>query len=463
MAADFTSLSAVASTEEPAQKPTDVRVCSICEDTGAVAKHYGGIACSGCRGFFRRTVRFNRHYICAHDSKCDTRKGMRNQCRSCRYEKALKAGLDPKLVHSDRACDKPAGGRKRLPSTAQPELPTSSPEEAASSRAIVKQEPLDHLYSDRATNLGLIASKLMFKADGLPLGFKRILDNFQRADYRSVQQFFILAGRLCDSFIDNQHDHLLARPSFYNFNLNATVEDAFLLEPRVVSDRTVIDWNPRFFLTGDDFKKVWCRISVYYCDFVSHVPELNLLDDADKLALIIGRCVPSVWMIFAYQAYMCKTRDAFVLTGGSFYPMDNPSEYRDPLLSKFLGEMCSWVWTEVVEIAREWKFSEAEFALLRVLCFMTPVPALSPRGKEIVREAQSFYQSVLSDLVLSNVGAGGFGRFTERLGALLMTLPALERTTQIEDDHLTMLTLGNHGQFAGSLTHEFYIRRRGRC
>jgi p-aminobenzoyl-glutamate transporter AbgT len=40
-------------------------------------------------------------------------------------------------------------------------------------------------------------------------------------------------------------------------------------------------------------------------------------------------------------------------------------------LSKFLKEMCTWVWDEIVEPAREHQFTEAEFTLLKVICFIT--------------------------------------------------------------------------------------------
>ncbi|KAI6194789.1 Nuclear receptor [Aphelenchoides besseyi] len=440
----------------PTERTTvDVRVCAICEDTTAVSQHYGGTCCSGCRGFFRRSVRFNRHYVCAKDGKCVTKKSMRTQCRSCRYESCIRSGLDPKLVHSDRACDR-VQFRKQSLVNSQPELPTSSPENEIN-RRFVKFEPLDDLYANRAMNLGLTANRIVFQVDSLPLGFKQILNNFQRSDYRSVQQFFVLTSRLCDSFVDNRENHLLAG-SNYNFNLNASVEEAFLIEPRSVSDRTPIDWTPRFFLTGDDFKKVWCRISVYYVDWLSHIPEINLLDDADKLNLIIGRCVQSVWCSIAYQTYLCEIKDCVPLTGGSFYPMDDEqSTYQDPMLSNFLSEMCNWIWTEIVELAKQWQFTEAEWSMLRVLCMMTPA-----KGKEIVREAHNYYQSVLSDLVLSKVGAESFINYSQRLSTLQMILVALERTSQIEDDHLTLMTLGNHGSFQGSLTYEFYCRRTGR-
>uniref|UniRef100_A0AC34R998 Nuclear receptor domain-containing protein n=1 Tax=Panagrolaimus sp. JU765 TaxID=591449 RepID=A0AC34R998_9BILA len=43
--------------------------CYICRDPKA-AFHYGGIACSGCKGFFRRTVSYKRKYTCNFFGNC---------------------------------------------------------------------------------------------------------------------------------------------------------------------------------------------------------------------------------------------------------------------------------------------------------------------------------------------------------------------------------------------------------
>ncbi|GMS81703.1 hypothetical protein PENTCL1PPCAC_3878, partial [Pristionchus entomophagus] len=45
------------------------RLCAVCGDT-AQGKHYGALACNGCKGFFRRTVWTNRTFRCAIDNDC---------------------------------------------------------------------------------------------------------------------------------------------------------------------------------------------------------------------------------------------------------------------------------------------------------------------------------------------------------------------------------------------------------
>ncbi|KAH7702122.1 CBN-NHR-3 protein, partial [Aphelenchoides avenae] len=44
--------------------------CNVCRASKA-AKHYGSVCCSGCKGFFRRTVRSGRDYKCPYNGNCE--------------------------------------------------------------------------------------------------------------------------------------------------------------------------------------------------------------------------------------------------------------------------------------------------------------------------------------------------------------------------------------------------------
>ncbi|KHJ97081.1 zinc finger, C4 type [Oesophagostomum dentatum] len=76
-------------------------ICSVCCDE-ASGRHYGVVACFGCKGFFRRTVRAGKNYICRYDQKCRIDKAGRNVCRSCRFQKCLDVGMEPDAIRPDR-------------------------------------------------------------------------------------------------------------------------------------------------------------------------------------------------------------------------------------------------------------------------------------------------------------------------------------------------------------------------
>ena len=89
----------------------------------ANGRHYGVMACFGCKGFFRRSVQGGKNYVCRHERQCVidqsnplsflfySNPGDRNCCRSCRFQKCLSVGMDPAAIQPDR--DKT--GRQRNP------------------------------------------------------------------------------------------------------------------------------------------------------------------------------------------------------------------------------------------------------------------------------------------------------------------------------------------------------------
>ena len=77
-------------------------ICCVCGDTSS-GKHYGILACNGCSGFFKRSVRRRLIYRCqAGNGACIIDKAHRNQCQACRLKKCLNMGMnkDGEIVSS---------------------------------------------------------------------------------------------------------------------------------------------------------------------------------------------------------------------------------------------------------------------------------------------------------------------------------------------------------------------------
>lgn len=78
------------STQTP--KPAVWGNCLVCGDRGT-GKHYGIVACEGCKGFFKRSVRRNLNYSCQGGGACLVDKMHRNRCQRCRLNKCLAMGM----------------------------------------------------------------------------------------------------------------------------------------------------------------------------------------------------------------------------------------------------------------------------------------------------------------------------------------------------------------------------------
>ncbi|UJR25437.1 hypothetical protein I4U23_006784 [Adineta vaga] len=77
-------------------------ICAVCGDISS-GKHYGILACNGCSGFFKRSVRRKLIYRCqANTGMCTVDKAHRNQCQACRLKKCLQMGMIKEAVQNER-------------------------------------------------------------------------------------------------------------------------------------------------------------------------------------------------------------------------------------------------------------------------------------------------------------------------------------------------------------------------
>ncbi|KAL5289624.1 tll family protein [Megaselia abdita] len=77
--------------------------CKVCRDHSS-GKHYGIYACDGCAGFFKRSIRRNRQYMCKSQKPglCLVDKTHRNQCRACRLQRCFNVGMNKDAVQHER-------------------------------------------------------------------------------------------------------------------------------------------------------------------------------------------------------------------------------------------------------------------------------------------------------------------------------------------------------------------------
>ncbi|XP_066972654.1 uncharacterized protein [Macrobrachium rosenbergii] len=82
------------STDEAEEK----KICGVCGDT-AKSYHFGGLCCSSCKAFFRRSIQSEawQNFFCLNNGDCVMREN-RRACQACRFERCKEIGMDTTLV-----------------------------------------------------------------------------------------------------------------------------------------------------------------------------------------------------------------------------------------------------------------------------------------------------------------------------------------------------------------------------
>jgi hypothetical protein len=77
--------------------------CHVCGEPATNYIHYGAKACKACKAFFRRAVQNKAadDFVCRMSGSCAIEVQSRKHCPRCRYDKCIRAGMNPGWVLSE--------------------------------------------------------------------------------------------------------------------------------------------------------------------------------------------------------------------------------------------------------------------------------------------------------------------------------------------------------------------------
>ncbi|KAI6233335.1 Ligand-binding domain of nuclear hormone receptor [Aphelenchoides fujianensis] len=289
--------------------------CTVCtSEDGRL--HYGARCCSRCKVFFRKAVRTKVEYTCTKRGNCVIEEADRKCCQACRFRRCFAAGLDPKLVHSDRKWDKdaPTAKKKRSPPSSNP--PTSNETETTASD---REDEERSCSTSSSSALACINREVNVPFDG-PLGWRSALKTPARHDLEGLLEYFQNVDRFVDEYCDTHYSHIHPTAPFYKHDMNLSVEEAFHA-PRRLSSRSKILWSADTWITRDSLTSVWCRQIQHFIDWTSHIPELRQLEAEDRLRMLATQGFAVHGLTVFHRTLKHTKKHCLLTSGGTYLPL----------------------------------------------------------------------------------------------------------------------------------------------
>ncbi|CAI4228349.1 unnamed protein product [Auanema sp. JU1783] len=450
--------------------------CRVCGDSRA-GRHYGTIACNGCKGFFRRSIWEQRDYTCRFGGKCQIIQEYRNRCRACRLARCFEVGMDARAVQSERDKHKKKPSLSSSPSisideTVQPPSTSSFQNEASPTMSPFIPNSMNSviLNSSPSTSSPMQTSRVTFNKltystniqvpGAVNRAFAETLSVYppvskaqefsNRTNYQTaLVQYLLDLEEQTDNMFDTKEDLEIDQEFDKLCRVDVTIEIAFK-KPGIVARRTPPKWYAlERLVTLEDVQIAWCRSFVLCVDWANIFRDYTELSESDRYTLLRNRVVSVNWLCHTYKTFKAGC-DGVALVNGSWYPRDvEMQKLLDPGCNHYFQILAEHLMLDLVYPMREMEMDDAEFCLLKVLILFRAHRKLSEEGKSIVNRLRDKYVDALFHHIAAKHPHFTSLEITQRVSKILLLLPSIEHLSQQEDDNVQFLALFNLANLNG--------------
>ncbi|KAK6751151.1 hypothetical protein RB195_002866 [Necator americanus] len=336
------------SEDDDGQGSSAGEVCGVCGAEKA-AMHYGAIACVGCKGFFRRALMKADQLECQANGNCPIRVDLRTQCRSCRFQKCLEAGMKPEACRPNR--DYTGKQRKKT----------------------LTKESTECLPQPK--NKGDWMKKLTVEMRTLLMNLLNIEAKVMKGDTNmDASQLYPLGLNTIREIIDD--------PS------------------KLKGKRSEMRYEPFRMAKNNELSSVAYRRLIAAIDWVEHLaPLMGGLDVEDKIALVKNAFAPLMVFKFASRtAEVAKDENILCLCNFAYVPRNISQAFSD---SYHLGNgLVGRALDELVRPYRAYGMREEEIVCVSAMIVLNPLARdLSPEAFEKILEMRNKIEDTLYMIV----------------------------------------------------------------
>ncbi|KAK0397278.1 hypothetical protein QR680_002062 [Steinernema hermaphroditum] len=396
-------------------------ICSVCRDE-ASGRHYGVIACFGCKGFFRRTVRAGKNYTCRYEQKCRIDKAGRNVCRSCRFQKCLEVGMEPDAIRPDR--DKT--GRQKNPRRTTTNGYMGSHDEnqkKMSTSSLLGELPNVHHDAAESSDDGRASSTDNGTVDGRSGSSDESSGHSKIGDEHIIGTLMEIEG-ICNSLNEQSST---VRPN------TVPLADA-VLRPALVGPRSLLDFSGRNGIASyEQYNEALRRLMVLTLDYANTLKPIADFMPEEK-GCLVRSCLPSFTLLMtAYRSAIHGEEDQILLPNGFMFSRDSSmfkensavDDKRRALLESRIRVAKMNILDQVIQQIRRYAVTEAEFAALKAIIALDPsTPKISEKTAHLLSVARNSVQNALY-VHLSNKLPPA--QATYRFGNLLLLIASISK------------------------------------
>uniref|UniRef100_A0A914VRU6 Uncharacterized protein n=1 Tax=Plectus sambesii TaxID=2011161 RepID=A0A914VRU6_9BILA len=388
----------------PAEDQGTDTLCLVCGDK-CFGKHYGAYTCHGCSRFFQRVVlNTKRVKPCRLNKTCVMTKEKRIVCRYCRYQKCLSIGMKPGAVDLN----------KRDTNRKRPKAGDVVPE---------------RIFAQHRGNMPNEAGSVSItnSPSGSALA---TMENKPKDALNPVIQFLLNTEHQLNNVFDYFESHQRENWPKVDVPLDVAVRNLSL-----VSDRFKLNFEPRRVANYLDLRENIRRCFVLFIDWANMIDEFRMLSPDDQVELIKSRHTPYAWWYTSRRGIESNCQGV-ILCNGSYVPVKKDTSQLNDATN-----VTTQLQYDVIEPTRKMELDNAEFCLLKAICFFnTENSKISEDGKKIISAAQNKYINALYDYLRLRLSASDAAM---RLGELMLLLSPLTTLSFLMNENVQLaVTLG---------------------